>query len=70
MRDELRDIGNDIASLWGGSCYDYNIDWEKKEVDFYCIENGEDFVTTSSFEEIKEDYDFDVEDELDRDTLE
>lgn len=70
MKDELRDIGNDIASLWGGSCYDYEIDWEKKEVTFLCMEHGEDFATSSSFEELKEEYNFDVEEEMDRDDRE
>lgn len=49
-KQELLDIGYDIASGWGGECYDAKVDNKKKEVVFYCIENGERFITTESFE--------------------
>ena len=58
--DSLLDIGNDIAAIWGAICYDYTIDEENKEVVFECNERGEEFVTSYSFEDLKENYDFDM----------
>lgn len=57
----LLDAGNDIASLWGGSCYDYTVDFDIKVVRFHCVENGEFFNTDCSFDELKEEYGIDVE---------
>lgn len=56
-KDLLR-IGNNVASMWGGSCYDVFIDETKdKEIMFECVEHGEFFVTSISFEDLKE-YDY------------
>ena len=53
-REDLKEIGNDIASLWGGSCYMVRVHNQDKRVDFYCIENGEKFVTDCAFSELSE----------------
>lgn len=58
---DLLDAGNDIASLWGGSCYDYSVDFDTKTVTFQCVEAGDFFKTESTFDELKEDYGIDVE---------
>lgn len=60
MKDVLMKIGNDIASLWGGSCYSFKVDAKNKKVKFYCIEHGDKFLTELTFEEIKNKYGIDV----------
>ena len=50
---DLMAIGQEIASMWGGSCYDVSID--DGEIIFSCAEHGELFATTLSFDEL-EDY--------------
>jgi len=56
----LFEIGNEVASLWGGSCYNFKINRKSKEVVFDCIEHGEKFATSLSFSEIKKDYGLDL----------
>lgn len=50
---DLMAIGQELASMWGGSCYDVSID--DGDVIFSCTEHGELFATTLSFDEL-EDY--------------
>ena len=57
---KLLEIGTDVASLWGAECYDVEIDKKEKSVTFMCIEAGEEFVTEMSFDEIKEEYGYEV----------
>ena len=59
-KERLMEIGNDIASLWGGSCYDFEIDKDLEEIAFFCVEHGEEFTTTMSFAELEEEYSFTV----------
>jgi len=59
-RDRLYEIGNEIASLWGGSCYSFKINRKEKEVVFNCIERGERFPTYLSFSEIKDEFGLDL----------
>ena len=61
---DLLNIGNEIASLWGASCYDYEIDLKNKKVIFDCVEAGEFFITDITFDELKRDYDFNIEEEM------
>ena len=49
---KLMSIGTDLASLWGGECYGFEIDDKEQIVRFNCIEHGESFVTTQSFLEL------------------
>ena len=56
MNNKLLAIGNDVASLWGGNCYDFEIDNDGKQVVFHCVEHGEFFVTTISFDELRAEY--------------
>ena len=58
--ERLYAIGNDVASLWGGSCYNFKVNQKEKEVVFNCIEHGEKFSTSLSFSEIKKDYGMDL----------
>lgn len=48
---QMRNIGRDIASLWGAECYDYTVDKVNQKVIFDCIEHGEKFVTEQAFNE-------------------
>ena len=59
-KERLLLIGNSIASLWGGSCYNVKIKQKEKEVVFDCIEHGERFSASLSFAEIKEQYGVDL----------
>ena len=59
-KEHLLKIGNNIAALWGGSCYNFEINRKEKEVVFDCIEHGEKFTTSLSFTEIKEQYGVDL----------
>lgn len=51
-KEQLNKIGNNVASLWGGSCYEFEINEEKKEISFICIEHGEHFSTTLKYNEL------------------
>ena len=59
-KERLLIIGNNVASLWGGSCYDFKINKKEKEVVFDCIEHGEKFATSLSFSEIKKQFGMDL----------
>jgi len=59
-KERLLRIGNDVASLWGGSCHNFKINRKEKEVVFDCIERGEEFATSLSFSKIKEQYGMDL----------
>jgi hypothetical protein len=52
--NNLRKIGTNVASGWGGECIDYEIDDEKEVVIFHCIEHGEEFVIEIEFENLEE----------------
>lgn len=51
---KLMKVGNNAASLWGGSCIKYYVDKQNKVVEFDCIEHGERFGTSLAFSELKE----------------
>jgi hypothetical protein len=53
-KTQLMKYGREIASLWGGECVDYEIDKENKVIIFICIEHGEDFVTSITFDEYEQ----------------
>ena len=52
----LLEIGNDVASLWGGYCKKAEIDMPGEKIDFLCVERGEEFYTSLSFAELHRDY--------------
>lgn len=54
------EIGEDIASVYGGECYDYKIIPEEEKVEFFCKEHGENFVSELTYQEIKEEYGLDL----------
>ena len=58
--ERLYEIGNELASLWGGSCYNFTINQKEKQVVFACIEHGEKFSAVLPFSEIKRDYGLDL----------
>ena len=60
MFSKLLEIGNDVASTWGGYCKRANINAEERRVDFLCIEHGEEFLTSLTFDEIEEEYDLNL----------
>lgn len=49
---DLLKIGNNVASIWGGSCFKYEV--TATEVVFHCIEHGEEFATSCTFAELEE----------------
>ena len=52
--DMLMQIGEEVASLWGAFCLKYEIDKEKREVNFICNEHGEFFETSISFNKLSD----------------
>ena len=54
IRDNLISIGNEVASLWGGECYNAVPDDDREIVVFHCIEHGEDFVSEVKYSELGE----------------
>lgn len=54
QKEKLYEIGNELAGLYGGSCYDLEVSQEEKLVRFFCIEHGEKFYMENTFEEILE----------------
>ena len=50
---DIKAIGQEDASLYGGSCYDISVDGKKKEVVFICIEHDEEFAMVMSFDELE-----------------
>lgn len=53
---KLIKIGNDVASTWGGYCKGAKIKPDEGVVEFLCVEHGEEFLTSSTFKEIEEEY--------------
>jgi len=53
MLSLLPQIGYQVASIWGGECYDFEVDNKQKIVVFHCLEHGEDFVTEVKFSELE-----------------
>lgn len=53
----MNKIGSNVASLWGGECYSFEIDKKESKVTFSCIEHGERFTTTLAFDQLSE-YDY------------
>jgi len=64
MSERLYEIGNEVASGWGGSCYNFRINKREKKVVFDCIEHGEKFTTSLSFSEIKAEFELDLSKQL------
>lgn len=58
MKNKLLEIGNELAMLYGGSCYDYYKSGGK--IIFKCIEHGEHFTTSMTVKELKEEYGIDI----------
>ena len=56
MGKKLLEIGNELALLYGGSCYECKVVKEENKVIFYCIEHGENFCMVLTFDELKKDY--------------
>ena len=52
--EEIKKIGNNLASLWGGSCISFEVNEKEQEITFDCIENGEEFVSTLKYDELDE----------------
>ena len=59
-KSKLMEIGQDVAAIWGAVCVDVVVYPEEKVVWFECNERGEPYSTSMSFEEIKEDYNYDI----------
>lgn len=63
-KEGLKDIASDVASLWGAQCFRIVPNFEKRIVTLYCIEDGEEFTTEITFDELKDEYDFDIVKEI------
>lgn len=50
----LNEVGPEVASGWGAECT--AVKCYKNKVVFYCIEHGERFTTTLTYDDIKEEY--------------
>lgn len=53
VANEIFQIGNEMALLWGGSCIGYNIDKKAGVIVFDCVEHGENFTTELKVYELK-----------------
>ena len=60
LRDKFLEIGNELAAIWGAVCRNVHINKDDKNVIFECVENGEPFETQISFEELEEEYGYDL----------
>ena len=60
MFSELVNIGNEVASIWGGYCKRAEIDMQGQKVNFLCVERGEEFYTSLSFDELHRDYNLNI----------
>ena len=56
--EQIRSVGIEIASLWGGECLSYEVVKENGETiyRFMCIEHGDEFFTDVKESEIETDY--------------
>ena len=61
MLERLHEVGKDLASLWGGYCESLTVKTEDKVVEFLCVEHGEKFITSLTFDELEDEYDLVVE---------
>lgn len=52
--DEIRQIGIQLASIWGGEFINYFLDSKAHQIVFHCIEHGEEFVTILTYDEFWE----------------
>lgn len=53
---KLLEIGNELASMWGGYCKGAKIQSDSKIVEFLCVEHDEEFLTSMTFDEIEDEY--------------
>lgn len=51
---DLNKIGEEIAAEWGGHLINFKIDSNKQMVNFFCIEDDEQFITQLTFKQIAE----------------
>lgn len=56
----LLELGGYIASIWGGCCLSFEIDYKNEVVIFSCVEHGEFFDTEVSFVDLYKDYDYSI----------
>ena len=52
--DELKMVGIETASLWGAEYISHEINHDKGAVEYLCVEHGEMFYTSLSFEKVQE----------------
>ena len=53
LRKKLLEIGDDLAMIRGGHCYDYTMKREEKLIVFNCKERNKEFTITMNFREIE-----------------
>jgi len=52
-RASILKVGRNLASIWGGECSGFSVDEESNEINFDCIEAGEEFAVTQTFDEME-----------------
>lgn len=53
-KDDLMEIGSEIASMYGGSCIGFEVLNKDKMVRFHCIEDGEEFYSDVEYADLHE----------------
>lgn len=59
-KQQMYEIGNDIAKLWDAKCVGFKINAGDKSVDFICENEKEMFITVLYIKEIEENYNLKV----------
>lgn len=52
-RRKIISAGNNVATLWGATCDDFDIDYDAQIITFLCNEHGEQFVTSIDFKDLE-----------------
>jgi len=60
LKEKLKQIGQDVASVYGGEHLGTTYDPINQKASFSCIEHGEHFIAEMSFNDIKTEYDLDL----------
>lgn len=50
-KNDVMKVGKDCASIYGGSCFDYELNLNTKEIIFDCVEHNEEFSMSMTFDE-------------------
>ena len=54
LRETLIKVGNNVASTWGATCFDFEINAKDRQILVFCAGNGEHFPALVEFDELAE----------------